>query len=305
MPYRGECQVHRAEIFQLHGSWAEATEEAVQVSERVPTAGFVAGGAHYRLAELHRLRGQLDLAEREYAVAAACGREVQPGLALLRLAQGNPTAAIAGLDRALAESRDPAGQSLLLAAKVEVTLAAGIIDEMPATLTQLEHNAAAIQTPYLAALAAHADGHVRLAEGDPQAALPLLRQAWALWQQVDAPYEAARTRVVVSAACRALGDDDAARMELDAARMIFEQLGAQSDLAALAPSDGAAPGHPLTARECEVLALVAQGHTNRGIATILFLSEKTVARHLSNIFTKIDVSSRAAATAYAYEHALV
>jgi DNA-binding NarL/FixJ family response regulator len=157
----------------------------------------------------------------------------------------------------------------------------------------------------LAALAAHAGGQIRLAEGDPQAALPLLRQAWTLWQQVDAPYEAARTRVVVSAACRALGDDDAARMELDAARTVFEQLGAQSDLAALAPVDGAARGHPLTPRECEVLTLVAQGNTNRGIATILFLSEKTVARHLSNIFTKIDVSSRAAATAYAYEHGLV
>jgi ATP/maltotriose-dependent transcriptional regulator MalT len=305
MPYRGECQVHRAEIFQLHGSWAEAIEEAAQVSERVPSAGFVAGGAHYRLAELHRLRGQLDLAEREYAVASGCGREVQPGLALLRLAQGNPATAIAGLDRALAESRRPARQSLLLAAKVEIALVSGITDGIASALTQLDRNAAAIQTPYLAALAAHAGGQIRLAEGDPQAALPLLRQAWTLWQQVDAPYEAARTRVVVSAACRALGDDDAARMELDAARTVFEQLGAQSDLAALAPVDGAARGHPLTPRECEVLTLVAQGNTNRGIATILFLSEKTVARHLSNIFTKIDVSSRAAATAYAYEHGLV
>jgi len=305
MPYRGECQVHRAEIFQLHGSWTEAVEEAAQVSERVPRAGFVAGGAHYRLAELHRLRGQLDLAEREYAVAASCGREVQPGLALLRLAQGNPATAIAGLDRALAEGRDPARQALLLAAKIEIGLADGRVEGARSALIQLDQNAAAIQTPYLAALSAHAGGQVELAEGDPQAALPLLRQAWTLWQQVDAPYEAARTRVLVSAACRAVGDDDAARMELDAARTIFEQLGAQSDLAALAPIEGAGPGHPLTARECEVLVLVAKGHTNRGIAAILFLSEKTVARHLSNIFTKIDVSSRAAATAYAYQHGLV
>jgi DNA-binding CsgD family transcriptional regulator len=305
MPYRGECQVHRAEIFQVHGSWAEATDEAVQVSERVPVAGFVAGGAHYRLAELHRLRGQLDLAEREYAAAASCGREVQPGLALLRAAQGNPTAAIAGVDRALAESRDPALRSLLLAAKVEIALAAGITDSAPAALAELDQNAEAIQTPYLAALAAHAAGQFRLAEGDPQAALTLLRRAWTLWQQVDAPYEAARTRLLVSAACRALGDDDAARMELDAARLVFEQLGARSDLALLAPADEATPGHPLTARECEVLALVAQGHTNRGIATMLFLSEKTVARHLSNIFSKINVNSRTAATAYAYEHRLV
>jgi DNA-binding NarL/FixJ family response regulator len=156
-----------------------------------------------------------------------------------------------------------------------------------------------------AALGAHAGGQVRLAEDDAAAALPLLRRARTLWQQVDAPYEAARTRVLVSAACRALGDDDAARMELDAARNVFEQLGARSDLATLAPVDEAKPGHPLTARECEVLALVAQGITNRGIATKLFLSEKTVARHLSNIFTKINVTSRAAATAYAYEHGLV
>jgi DNA-binding CsgD family transcriptional regulator len=305
MPYRGECQVHRAEIFQLHGSWAAATEEAGQVSRRLATDGLVAGAAHYRLAELHRLQDQLNLADREYAVAAGCGCEVQPGLALLRLAQGKPAVGIAGLDRALAESRDPAKRSLLLAAKVEVALAAGTIDAARTALAELEKNADTIETPYMAALVAHAAGQLRLAEDDPQAALPLLRRAWALWQQVDAPYEAARTRVQVSAACLALGDDDAARMELDAARTVFEQLGAQADLVSLAPTDGAAPGHPLTARECEVLALVAQGHTNRRIATILFLSEKTVARHLSNIFTKIDVNSRAAATAYAYEHGLV
>ena len=305
VPYRGTCQVHRAEIFQLHGSWAEATEEAAQVSQRPPALGSVAGAAHYRLAELHRLRGQLDLAERSYAAAASCGQEVQPGLALLRVAQANLAAGIAGLDRALAENRDTAARPLMLAAKVEIALAAGLIDAARTALADLEQSAEAIQTPYLAGLRAHAAGQLRMADGDAQAALSLLRRAWTLWQQVDAPYEAARTRIHVSAACRALGDDDAARMELDAARTVFEQLGARSDLAALAQTNEAAPGHPLTARECEVLALVAQGQTNRGIATALFLSEKTVARHLSNIFTKISVSSRTAATAYAYEHGLV
>jgi DNA-binding CsgD family transcriptional regulator len=305
MPYRGECQVHRAEIFQVHGSWAEATEEAVQVSRRLPAADRVAGAAHYRLAELHRLRGQFDLAERSYAAAAGCGREVQPGLALLRVSQGNPAAGIAGLDRALAESQDPGARPLILAAKVDIALGASTIDAARAALAELVQYAETIDTPYLAALAAHASGQVRLAEDNPQAALPLLRRAWTLWQRVDAPYEAARTRVQVGAACRALGDDDAARMELDAARTVFEQLGARSDLASLAPASAAAADHPLTTRECEVLALVAQGQTNRSIATALFLSEKTVARHVSNIFTKIDVSSRAAATAFAYEHGLV
>jgi DNA-binding CsgD family transcriptional regulator len=220
------------------------------------------------------------------------------------LAQGKPAAGLAGLDRALAESRNPARRSLLLSAKVEIALAADTIDAARTALAELEKTAETIQTPYMAALVGHAAGQVRLAQDDPQAALPLLRRAWALWQQVDAPYEAGRTRVQVSAACRALGDEDAARMELDAAHTVFQQLGAQADLASLAPTE-AAPGHPLTARECEVLALVAQGHTNRRIATILFLSEKTVARHLSNIFTKINVNSRTAATAYAYEHRLV
>lgn len=305
LPYRGECQVHRAEILQLHGSWTEATEEVAKVSQRLPAADFVAGAAQYRLAELYRLRGQFDVAERSYAAAAGCGREVQPGLALLRLAQGNRAAAIAGLDRALAESRNPARRSLLLAAKVEAALAAGSVAEARRAVTELEKNADMMQTPYMAALVAHAAGQVRLADNEAETALPLLRRAWALWQEVDAPYEAARTRVLVSAACRALGDNDAARMELDAARTVFEQLDAQFDLAALAPKDGTTPGHPLTSRECEVLALVAQGQTNRGIARTLFLSEKTVARHLSNIFTKINVNSRAAATAYAYEHRLV
>jgi DNA-binding CsgD family transcriptional regulator len=307
VPYRGLCQVHRAEIFQLRGSWAEALAQAEQTSQLPPPDGWIAGAAQYRLAELHRLRGRLDLAERGYAAAGACGREVQPGLALLRVAQGRPAAGLAGLDRALAEDEDVARRSRLLAAMVEVALASGDLDAARSAADELAANADDIGTPYLAALAAHASGLMCLANGDPRAALPLLRRAWSLWQEVDVPYEAARTRAKVGAACRALGDDDAARMELDAARTAFEQLGAAADLAALegTAGDTARPGHPLSSREREVLALVAQGHTNRAIATRLFLSEKTVARHLSNIFAKLNVGSRAAATAYAYEHGLV
>jgi len=307
VPFRGVCQVHRAEIFQLRGAWTEAASQAVHVSELPPPDGWIAGAAHYRLAELHRLRGRFDLAERSYAAAGARGQEVQPGLGLLRAAQRNPAAAMAGLERALAEHPDLAGRAPLLAAVVEVALAAGDLAAARSASIELSAGAAEIGTPYLTALAAHAGGLVALAADDPRAAIPLLRRAWTLWQQVDAPYEAAKTRVQVGTACRALGDDDAARMEVDAARMIFEQLGAISDITALAAFDGTAAeqGHPLSARECEVLVLVAQGHTNRAIAAKLFLSEKTVARHLSNIFAKLGVSSRAAATGYAYEHGLV
>ena len=307
VPYRGVCQVHRAEIFQLRGAWTEAASQAVHVSELPPADGWIAGAAHYRLAELHRLRGRFDLAERSYAAAGARGQEVQPGLGLLRAAQGNPGAAMAGLERALAEQADLSKRAPLLAAVVQVALATGDVAAGRSASVELGAGAAAIGTPYLTALAAHASGLVALAEDDPRTALPPLRRAWALWQQVDAPYEAARTRVQVGNACRALGDDDAARMEVDAARTVFEQLGASSDISALAAFDGTAAeqGHPLSARECEVVALVAQGHTNRAIAAKLFLSEKTVARHLSNIFAKLGVSSRAAATGYAYEHGLV
>jgi DNA-binding CsgD family transcriptional regulator len=306
VPYRGVCQVHRAEIFQLRGAWTEAASQAVHVSELPQSDGWIAGAAHYRLAELHRLGGRFDLAERSYAAAGARGQEVQPGLGLLRAAQGNPAAAMASLERALAEHGDLSGRAPLLAAVVEVALATGDVAAARSASVELSRGAAEIGTPYLTALAAHAGGLVALADDDPRAGLPLLRRAWTLWQQVDAPYEAAKTRVQVGVACRALGDEDAARMEVDAARTVFEQLGATFDISTLASfDDTAAQRGPLSARECEVLALVAQGHTNRAIAAKLFLSEKTVARHLSNIFGKLGVNSRSAATGYAYEHGLV
>ncbi|MGH2824736.1 MAG: helix-turn-helix domain-containing protein, partial [Thermoleophilaceae bacterium] len=160
----------------------------------------------------------------------------------------------------------------------------------------------------LRALAAHAQGAVLLLEGDARAALGALRHGWAAWQELEVPYEAARVRVLIGLACRQLGDEETALMELDAARWVFEQLGAAPDLAraqALSRKARDKPPGGLTARELEVLRLVATGKTNRSIAADLFLSEKTVARHVSNIFTKLGLSSRAAATAYAYEHDLV
>ena len=307
VPYRGVCLVHRADLLQLRGSWAEAADQAQQARLRLQQSGeWAIGGAHYRLAELLRLRGDLEGAERAYAEAATCGHEVQPGLALLRVAQGKVAAATAGLDRALAERRPTSAWPDLLAVRVDLALQANDLDAARQWVSELTALAEDRPMPYLRAHAARAEGGLCLALGDAQASLRWLRRAWAAWQEVDAPYEAARTRVLVAAACRKLGDEDAARMEEDAARGVFAELGALADLAALEKqSRPQAPDGRLSPRELEVLRLLATGLTNRDIAAQLFLSQKTVARHLSNIFAKLGVSSRTAATAYAHREQLL
>jgi DNA-binding CsgD family transcriptional regulator len=308
VPYRGVCLVHRAELLQLRGSWDEAIGQARQARIWLQQSGEGSlGAAHYRLAELLRLRGDLDSAERAYAQAAAFGYEAQPGLALLRVAQGRVPAAMAGLDRAIAERREMSAWPDLLAVRVDLALQVNDLDGARQWVSELTELAQDRSMPYLRALAARAEGTLCLSLDDAQGSLPRLRAAWAAWQEVDAPYEAARTRVLVASACRRLGDEDAARMEEDAARSVYSELGAFADLAALDKQSQPLQGRDgkLSRRELEVLRLLATGLTNRDIAAQLFLSEKTVARHLSNIFAKLEVSSRSAATAYAHrEHLL-
>ena len=307
VPYRGQCLVHRVQVLVLRGSWAEAEEEVRRACDLL--AGEPAlGSALYEWAELSRLRGDLDAAEERYTDAARQGHDPQPGLALLRLTQGRADVAAAGLRRSLVEPHDSTVLPAVLGAHVEALVACGDLEAAEAALRRLRETAASLDMPMADALAAHATAHLALARGDPAAALPAGRRAWTWWHDLEAPYHAARARVLVGEACRALGDEDAARMELAAARSVFEDLGAAVDLRRLsslvdevaAPAPGA-----LSPREQEVLRLVAQGMTNRAIAAELFLSEKTVARHLSNIFGKTGVSTRTAAAAYAFTHDLV
>ena len=299
--FTGRCHVHRAEIMQLDGAWPDALDEARRAGERfVATGNPAAGLARYRQAELLRLQGDFAGAEDAYRQASGLGWEPQPGLAQLRLAQGRTDAAVAAIRRAESGATDPLDRARLLPAFVEIMLAAGDVEAARRGCSELEEIAGRFESAMLAAIVTHARGAVHLADGEPREALVALRRAGETWQQLDAPYEIARTRLLVGEACRSLGDDEAAVMEREAARAIFEELGATPDLARLTGSD-----ELLSPRELEVLRLVATGATNRAIAERLVLSERTVDRHVSNIFGKLGVSSRAAATAYAFERQLV
>ncbi|MET1000843.1 MAG: LuxR C-terminal-related transcriptional regulator [Acidimicrobiia bacterium] len=303
--YPGICRVHQAEILDLHGAWEQAETEALEACRDMePIDVFAAADGYYAVAEIRRRRGETAGAEEAYLRAHELGRDPQPGLALLRLAQGRVRAAASAIGAAIAAfSGSRLERVPMLAAQVEIALAAGDIDLADAVANQACATADAFGSVGLRAVGHRCRGAVALARGDAAGALTDLRAAFSLWHELDAPYEVARLQVLLAQAYRLLNDEDAAVREYALARSCFARLGALPDLRAL--EGGGVPPRGLTARELEVLKLIATGQTNRDVADALYISDKTVARHLANLYVKLGVSSRAAATAFAYEHDLV
>jgi DNA-binding CsgD family transcriptional regulator len=305
--YRGECLLYRAEILQLRGHWNEAGIDAAHACELL-TSRPAEGAAFYRLGEIHRLRGEFAQAEAAYSHANARGRKPQPGLSLLRLEQGQIDAAALSIRSVLMDAQAPPARVRTLGAAVEILLAAKDLEHACTAAEELAELASAPHAPLLSAMSAHATGAVLLAKDDIAGAAASLRNAWEMWRDLEMPYDEAQTRLLLAAICSRRGDQDGRRLEIEAAQRLFTELDAAPCLARMAlDSEGAgrrAVGS-LSEREAQVLRLLAAGKTNRDIGEALFISEKTVARHVSNIFDKLGVSSRTAATAWAYQRNLI
>ena len=305
--YRGECLLYRAEVMQWRGNWMQAARDARDACE-LPLSRSASGAAFYRIGEIHRMRGEFGAAETAYTGTKERGRTPQPGLSLLRLGQGQIDAAAASIRAVLVDTPLRAARTRLLPAVVEILLATGDVEGAREAAAELSEIARAVGTPFLSAASAHATGAVLIAVGDIAEASASLRHACEIWRELGMPYEEAQSCRLLAAVCERRGDFEGHRLEEDAARKLLEQLSAQSCLAQTEEEGKRAldqSGGSLSERELQVLRLLAAGKTNRAIADELFISEKTVARHVSNIFNKVGVASRSGATAWAFQHNLM
>lgn len=294
--FGGLCAVHRAQLHVLRGAWEEVERSALPVTELDGMRVDYAAEAWYVLAEARRLRGDPTAAD-AYNEAHARGRDPQPGRALLQLQGGDAAGAATSVLTALtAVGGDPLRRAPLCAAAVEIAIAAGRLEDAKAATSELVATAATYATSGLEAMETAARGAVLLAEGRAEEALPVLRDACRRWHELGAAYNAASTCVLLARAYRMLGDEASADAEEAQAEATYERL--------CAHRHGQRPPGGLSRRECEVLALVAEGHTNRQIGETLFISDRTVARHLTNIFNKIGATSRTQAARYAVDHGL-
>ena len=307
MPYRGQCLVHQSQLRQAAGDWPGAVATVTAAFDRLRDPPHPALGlAYYQEGELCRLRGDADAAADAYRRASGAGYDPMPGLALLELQRGEAGSAAVSIGRALGEAGQPFQRPGLLAAAVEIQVAAGDVAAATEAAAELVSIASQSSSPVLRAMASHATGATLLASGETADAIGYLRAAGAAWQRLNMPYDAARSAVLVGRGCAVLGDDTSAALEFDNARATFESLGAEPDLQRLRELTGpSATRGALSARELEVLRLVAEGRTSREIASSLIISQHTVRRHLENTFAKLGVNSRAAAIASAYEHDLL
>ena len=305
--YPGICRVHVVELASLRGTWETAAALARQACDDLTSHDpRYAGEAHYLIGELHRMTGDLDLAEEAFTRAHQLGRVPQPGLARVRMAQGRLDAAVKGLRLTLDAGRGaPLRRTELLVALAEAHLGLADIDAAAAAAAEVTDLAGEVTSDYLRALALTADARVLLARGEAADACRRAGEATERFQALGLPYDGARAREVRGTAARLIDEHDTAQLELGAAHATFRGLGADPDARRVAALLGNARVSPLSSREIEVLALVARGNSNKEIAAELFISEHTVARHLSNIYTKLGVGSRSAATAYAYENGLI
>jgi DNA-binding NarL/FixJ family response regulator len=293
-------------LMRLRGDWPRASAEFEQACRDLAHDGqLVAGHAWYELGEMRRLRGDPGVLD-AYERATSLGRSAQPGLAKHHLGLGAVQVARAGLRRALAEQEEPLSRFLLLPTLIAASIEADEWDEARASLAEIAEAEQRHPTPAVRAQVAEARGALALAEGRTSEALACLRKATQGWRELGAPYETAQASVLVAAACQAVDDEEGAAMELRAALNTFARLGARPDVTRvrelLHQSDGV--HHRLSPRELEVLRLVAAGKTNAAIAAELFLSERTIHRHVSSILAKLGASSRTAAATYAVQHGI-